>query len=577
MNKQYTSVTKGHTPRPRSERMRREGVGNLSSTVVLNASANGTGISGDGHKHVNLDALDQITTDSSGYLWLDLLKEITTEVDGQETTVFEKIREKVKAGYADVAGDLAEDSPIFNKFLSRIADDIAEGIITFSQGLIALGLTVFRDDVHFGTFVKSLYAGTGAGIDPQGNAEFESVRVRTYFEAVELIINRLSAIEGDQLLTESDQIETIEDLGNGQYRLHLRAKWDGYFTAQKVNNVLKGIVNNLGAAALGMTTPGINAQMYTSWMRVNAVDTANNTIDVILYPDNETPAGRNFPPCELMNIARWGNQTDTTRQSCLYLSSTEGRIVKLIGVTKPIIEPANYGMTIGTLPDFVKAMVNDEGYPLPIKEGLDYMYIPGIIAMDIIRVNRWTGIPEPVYVDRGEWDENAYYYSNFLNPLTGDYEVSEVWYKGCKYRCCRTGTHAAPSVTTTDWAFVEGNPDFTVEFNDTDVLFDPDRFDLTLTIIAKYHNVDITANIPAANVTWTRYSEDADGVERVQSDLAWNTRHSGASNPGKSIHLTAADMDFNGYVPKKVKITATVILTDENGNEVDASRAVFEF
>lgn len=577
MNKQYTSVTKGHTPRPRSERMRREGVGNLSSTVVLNASANGTGISGDGHKHVNLDALDQITTDSSGYLWLDLLKEITTEVDGQETTVFEKIREKVKAGYADVAGDLAEDSPIFNKFLSRIADDIAEGIITFSQGLIALGLTVFRDDVHFGTFVKSLYAGTGAGIDPQGNAEFESVRVRTYFEAVELIINRLSAIEGDQLLTESDQIVSVEDLGNSQYRLTLREKWEGYFTAQKVNNVIKGIINNLGAAALGMTTPGTNAQMYTSWMRVTAVDTAHNTIDVILYPDNQVPAGHNFPPCELMNIARWGNATDTTRQSCLYLSSTEGRIVKLVGVTKPIIDRTNYGMTIGTLPEFVQQMVDDQGYPLPIKDGLDYMYIPGIIAMDVIRVNHWTGLPESVYVDRGEWDAEAFYYCNTLNPETGDYEVSEVWYKGCKYRCCRTGTLVAPSILTTDWAFLEGNPDFTVEFNDTDVLFDPDRFDLTLYIIAKYRNQDITANIPAANVTWTRYSEDADGVERVQSDLAWNARHSGASNPGKSIHLTVEDMDFNGYVPKKVKITATVILTDENGNEVDADRAVFEF
>lgn len=577
MNKQYTSVTKGHTPRPRSERMRREGVGNLSSTVVLNASANGTGISGDGHKHVNLDALDQITTDSSGYLWLDLIKEITTEVDGQETTIFEKIREKVKAGYADVAGDLAEDSPIFNKFLSRIADDIAEGIITFSQGLIALGLTVFRDDVHFGTFVKSLYAGTGAGIDPQGNAEFESVRVRTYFEAVELIINRLSAIEGDQLLTESDQIVSVEDLGNGQYRLTLREKWEGYFTAQKVNNVIKGIINNLGAAALGMTTPGTNAQMYTSWMRVTAVDTAHNTIDVTLYPDNQVPAGHNFPPCELMNIARWGNATDTTRQSCLYLSSTEGRIVKLVGVTKPIIDQTNYGMTIGTLPEFVQQMVNDQGYPLPIKDGLDYMYIPGIIAMDVIRVNHWTGLPEPVYVDRGEWDAEAFYYCNALNPEIGDYEVSEVWYKGCKYRCCRTGTLVAPSVTTTDWAFLEGNPDFTVEFNDTDVLFDPDRFDLTLYIIAKYRNQDITANIPAANVTWTRYSEDADGVERVQSDLIWNTRHSGVNNPGKSIHLTVEDMDFNGYVPKKVKITATVILTDENGNEVDADRAVFEF
>lgn len=575
MDKHYISVIKGHTPRPRSKRMQQQGTGNVNSTVVLNAEAGGSSpVSGDGHTHVNKEALDQITTDSNGYIWLELLKEVITEVGGQETTIYDKVREKVKAGYADVAGDLAEDSPIFTKFLSRLTDDIAQGIITFQQGLIALGLAVFRDEVHFGTFVRSLYAGTGAGIDPQGNAEFESVRVRTYFEAVELIINRLSAIEGDQLLTESDQIESVEDLGNGQYRLHLRAKWDGYFTAQKVNNVIKGIINNLGAAALGMTNPGTNAQMYTSWMRVNAVDTGNNTIDVTLYPDNQTPAGINFPPCELMNIARWGNQTDTTRQSCIYLSSTEGRIVKLTGVTKPIIDETNYGLVIGALPDFVREMTDLDGNPLPIKPGLDYVYAPGVITMDIIRVNQWTGQPIPNYVDRGEWNAEALYYCRAINPETGDYETSDVWYKGCKYRCQLTGTHTAPGINTTDWAFIEGNPNFTVEFNDTDVLFDPDTFDLTLYIIAKWHNQDITDSILASNVTWTRYSEDADGVERVQSDLAWNARR---GDSGKSIHLTIEDMDFNGYVPRKVKITATVLLTDSEGHEIDADTATFEF
>lgn len=52
--------------------------------------------------------------------------------------------------------------------------------------------------------------------------EVESLRVRSYFECVELIINRLSAIEGDQLLTEADTIESIDDLGDGCYGLHLK-------------------------------------------------------------------------------------------------------------------------------------------------------------------------------------------------------------------------------------------------------------------------------------------------------------------------------------------------------------------
>ena len=219
-----------------------------------------------------------------------------------------------RAAYADLAYDLAEDSPAAKRFLSRIADDVAEGRITFNQGLTALGLAIFKTGAEFGEFIRSMYAGKGAGIDENGNAEFESVRVRSYFEAMEFIVNRLTAIEGDQLLTEGDTIESVDDLGDNCFGLHLRSKWEGYFTAQVENNVLKGIVNTL---AQGSGT------YYTSWLRVNSVNAANNYIEVTVYPDDEVPAGQNFPPCEMMKIARWGNQTDTKRQSCLYLSSTE--------------------------------------------------------------------------------------------------------------------------------------------------------------------------------------------------------------------------------------------------------------
>ena len=576
MDKKYTSVTTNRTPRPRSKRLREHGIGSTNSTVVLNAEAGSSTPSGDGHTHSNKSALDQITTDSNGYEYLTYLKEVkTTDPEtGEEVTAYERVTEKVKAGYADLAYDLAEDSPAAKRFLSRIADDIAEGKITFQQGLTAVGIAIFKGEAHFGTFVKSLYAGSGAGIDPQGNAEFESVRVRSYFEAVELIINRLSAIEGDQLLTEADTIDSIDDLGNNCYGLHLHSKWEGYFTAQAVGNVLKGIVNNLGAVALGYANPGTNAALYTSWMRVNSVNPANNYIEVTLYPDEDTPAGQNFPPCELMKIARWGNQTDTRRQSCIYLSSTEGRIVKLTGVTKPIIDATNYGATFGSLPDFVKEMVDDEGNPLPIREGLDYMYIPGIVTMDIIRLNKWTGKPVCEYVDRGQWVEGENYYFEALNPDTEIYEISDVWYYGCKWRCCKNLAKTAPAWNNTDWAMIEGNPAFTVEFNDTDILFDPDRFDLTLRIIAKIYNLDVTDDILPADVVWTRYSEDANGVERVASDNAWAIRRGGA---GKSIHLTREDIDFNGYVPKVVRFTATVTLRDGMGEAAAQDKAVFEY
>lgn len=557
MEKNYTAVITQRTPRPRSKRLREMGIGSAAgTTVVMSGAAGGTTVTGDGHTHANLSALNEISTDTNGYQYLTQLREVENPETG-ETTV-EQVTEKVKAGYADVAKNLSEDSPIREMFLSRLVDDVAKGNITFEQAIKVLGLASFGGGAEFGEFIKSLYAGKGAGIDANGNAEFESVRVRSYFECLELIVNRLSAIEGDQILTEADTIESVDDLGNNCYGLHLRSKWDGYFTAQRENNVLKGIINTLSAGS---------GLYYTCWMRVNSVNTANNYIEVTAYPDEDTPAGTNYPPCADMKIARWGNQTDKTRQSCIYLSSTEGRIVRLTGVTKPIIEPENYGATFGTLPEFLRSM------DLPIVDGQDYVYARGLIVQDIIRID-YKGKPISEVIDRGPWAAGAAYYCEALNPETGIYEISDVWYMGCKWRCAKTGTTTAPAWNNTDWAMVEGNPQFTVEFADTDYIFDPDRFSLTLTIIARLYNMDITDDILPADVEWTRYSEDANGVPRTASDNAWALKRAGA---GKSLSLTIEDCDLNGYMPRTLKFIATVTLRDGMGNEAGTESAIFQY
>lgn len=542
--------------RPRSERLRELGGENTGSgSTVVTVNGSGSAVSPNDHYHANKQALDQISTDADGYEYLTRQKEVT---DDKGNAVYEQITEKVKAGYADVANDLTEDSPIRKQFLSRLVDDVAKGNITFEQAIRVAGVSYMGGGAEFGEFIKSLYAGKGAGIDAKGNAEFESVRVRSYFECLELIINRLSAIEGDQLLTEADTIDSVDDLGDNCYGLHLRSKWDGYFTAQAVGNVLKGIINTLASGS---------GKYYTCWLRVNSVNTANNYIEVTAYPDEDTPAGKNYAPCESMKIARWGNQTDTKRQSCIYLSSTEGRIVRLTGVTKPIVEASNYGATFGTLPEFLREM------DLPIVEGQDYVYARGLIVQDIIRID-YQGRPVSEVIDRGQWDATANYYCEAINPDTGRYEISDVWYMGCKWRCAKTGTKTAPAWNNIDWAMVEGNPQFTVEFADTDYIFDPDRFTLTLTIIARLYNMDITDDILPADVQWTRYSEDAKGNERVASDNAWALKR---ANAGKSIDLTIADCDLNGYMPRTLKFIATVTLRDGQGREAGTESAIFEY
>lgn len=486
----------------------------------------------------------------------DILCEISVVVTAELSIGQSSLMEKISAVTQDVirSGNVDIVPLLQKKFLSKVYKDRAKEQIVFERG------------AEFGNFIKSLYLGAGGSIDENGNAEFESLRVRSSMEVMELIVNRLAGIEGDQILTETDTIDSIDDLGNNCYGLHLHPKWEGYFTAQAVGNVLKGIINNLGAIALGMEGYGSRA-IYTSWMRVNSVNTAMNYLEVTLYPDEDVPAGKNFPPCEMMKVARWGNQTDKRRQSCLYMSSTEGRIVKLSGVTKPIIDETNYGATFGSLPDFLK----DKG--LPIVEGQDYMYARGIIVQDFIQTD-YNGKPVSSIVDRGKWSSDEDYYSESLNPETGMYEISDVWYMGCKWRCTKTGTKTPPAWNNTDWAMIEGNPAFTVDFAETDFLFDPDNFNTTLTVVAHIYNMDVTDDILDTDVQWTRYSEDAEGNPRVASDNAWAMIH---ANSGKSISLTRDDCDFDGYIPKVLTFTATVTLRDGMGNEASTAQASFSY
>lgn len=503
----------------------------ILESLVENLSDSYSGGGGVGHRHNNMEVLDALS-EFKGYLL--------------------HANEKIKAGFADEADDFSEDGKASKKVLRKDIEDVAEKLIRFAAG------------AQFGSFVSGLNGGKGAQIDKDGNAEMESITIRSYMKVMELIVNRLTALEGDQLFTESDTIEKVSYLGNNCYGLKLRKKYDGYFTAQHVNNVLKGIVNNVAVAAVSDKS----SLYYTSWMRVNSVNTVTNYIEVSLYPDDEVPAGKNFPPCELMNIARWGNQTDESLQQCFYLSSSEGRIVKLTGVTKPILENYNYGMVFGDMPTFLKEM------NLPLMKGRDYLYAAGIITQDIVQVD-YQGKPAITYVDRGIFDPKAKYYCATLNEDTGKIETSDVWYTGCKWRCQKTGTHTEPRWNNTDWAMIEGNPAFMVDFQESEAVYDLDNFIAPLTIVATLYGQEITDDILDADVAWTRYTENSQGVQRVASDNIWAEKR---GNAGKAIVLLKDDLSLDSDgVPKVIRFTATVTLRDGMNNEADVQSVSFEY
>ena len=133
--KVYKSEANERTAKPRAKRLRElGGIAAGGGSTVVNVNGSGTIPSGDGHTHANKTALDQISTDSQGYEYLTRLVEVEVETTDPETGETTKTKEwqskteKVKAGYADVAHDLTPDSPVRQQFLSRIADDVAQGI-----------------------------------------------------------------------------------------------------------------------------------------------------------------------------------------------------------------------------------------------------------------------------------------------------------------------------------------------------------------------------------------------------------------------------------------------------------------
>uniref|UniRef100_UPI003AF0CEA3 hypothetical protein n=1 Tax=Phocaeicola plebeius TaxID=310297 RepID=UPI003AF0CEA3 len=260
----------------------------------------------------------------------------------------------------------------------------------------------------FGEFIDSMIAGKGAGIFPDGRGQFEKLEVRSSLIVKELIYNRWFAQEGNVTYSEAGTIERIELLEDGTYDLYLRRRWDNDITAFKEQDVSYGSVNNLNSTG----------EYYDSWFRVLSVMQAENKINVVLYPDEEVPGGKNYPPAVGMVITRRGNAVDEERQGFWYISSYEGCICMLDGVTKPVLEESNYSIIIGKLK---RLELFDN---LPINYRQSYVYCRGIAIQDLMRID-YQGVVVVQLNDRGFWSLEV---AQSDNPYTvGKDTVDTVW------------------------------------------------------------------------------------------------------------------------------------------------------
>lgn len=118
MDRKYTLISAIRGGRPRSKRLQKLGAGSGSSVVVSSIQGS-AGAASDGHTHDNKSDLDRISTDGDGYEYITRAIQ-STDGETDETSI-QTVTEKVKAGYADKAGDLTEDSPVL-KLINTIGN-----------------------------------------------------------------------------------------------------------------------------------------------------------------------------------------------------------------------------------------------------------------------------------------------------------------------------------------------------------------------------------------------------------------------------------------------------------------------
>lgn len=393
--------------------------------------------------------------------------------------------------------------------------------------------------VHFGEFASSLMNGTGGSIDSHGNAELETLRLRSALIVKELIYNRWSAQEGNTTFTEAGTIDAVKQEDDGTYTLTIRRRWEYDVTAFDEQDVCYGSVNDLAQGG---------GHYYDAWFRVLSVNRTANTLSVVFYPDDEVPGGQNYTPQVGMVITRRGNATNTERQGFWYISSYEGCICFLDGVTKPILEERNYAIIIGKLK---RLSLFDN---LPINYLHSYVYCRGIAIQDLLRID-YEGTPVVTLNDRGFWSLEV---AQSDNPYTvGQDTVDTVWHYGCRWKCLVTGTTDEPRYAATGWAMIEGNPAFTIDIDSSaGWAFDGGQLTedvpfTTLTVTGTLYNRDVTAHILDDDISWTR------DTGNVAEDNAWAIKKAGT---GKSLPLVADDLglEFRQKGVCSFKCTATL-------------------
>lgn len=304
--KTYISSEKAVPAVPRSKRLREAMSAQVSSTqvrtIMQDDATSGGGV---GHSHANMATLNRLglANDDTAYLWIaDRIG------DGQQ---------KVRAGYADVAGDLDEDSPVNDRFLRKDQDDATPYDLAVGGDLDVVGSATMDGDVVAGGDIKTSDFAEGlAGAavwhdgDNASHVEADYIHARRKITATEVEVQRVSHIGGQVTMTPASATitRTQTDLNGDIYCFFPAVDGDG----QTVDNMF-AINDQVWCQTFNLANGGNRywwRKVLSVWPNITATEHAIHVSGTDCAANSDLPAVGDV-------VVVLGNRTDATRQNAI--------------------------------------------------------------------------------------------------------------------------------------------------------------------------------------------------------------------------------------------------------------------
>ena len=339
-----------------------------------------------------------VSVESDGSVYKLLKDETISEADGRKHYKLSPI----------MTGDDADD-----KYLSKVEDDSAKGLITFLAGidvkikaviqkLIAEDAT-FSKEISSKDYVQNLI---GWMISPNGHIDAKSLHLRDFLEVPELRYNRVSITSGEDWLAPGGGI--IESVNESSQTLTLKLE-PGEVASLAVDDICKGIFNN-------------STGFQTSYFRITQ-KISNSEFKYTLR------SGYSYHPQKAMHFVAYGNFTNAERQKSAY--STKDYKRYLAGVNNWEITSSMVMMQLGDLSNLVISGLDLSGYSAYLRN----VYMTGTIKQ--LSQDGTTEVLVPAF--KGEWKAGKYWY------------YDEVTHNGSTWICIEPSTTQEPSDSSTDW------------------------------------------------------------------------------------------------------------------------------